>query len=167
MWMVSCVIREGQGCRSAGEHDQGKGSFWAVESVGHDEQQRIVDYRCWRQAIGTGVQHRSTVVPPPKTGLDRQALRFCRREHCRSTLDRVLCKQGVDGSSPFVSTIGPVGRDMVRSQLDPELPLTDRRRSRALRSTPIPPATRSASAHCPSKLEPCQPANEPSLGRRG
>src|SRR5450631_4381399 len=34
MWMASCVIREGQGCRSAGEHDQGKGSFGAVESVG-------------------------------------------------------------------------------------------------------------------------------------
>src|SRR5450759_4871227 len=34
MWMASCVIREGQGCRSAGEHDQGEGSFGAVESVG-------------------------------------------------------------------------------------------------------------------------------------
>src|SRR5664279_1173413 len=34
MWMVSSVIREGQGCRSAGEHDQGEGSFGAVESVG-------------------------------------------------------------------------------------------------------------------------------------
>src|ERR1035437_7699286 len=34
MWMASCVIWEGQGCRSVGEHDQGKGSFGAVESVG-------------------------------------------------------------------------------------------------------------------------------------
>src|SRR5450830_1192134 len=34
MWVALFVVREGQGCWSAGEHDEGEGGLGGVEAVG-------------------------------------------------------------------------------------------------------------------------------------
>src|ERR1035437_891824 len=79
MWMASCVIWEGQGCRSVGEHDQGEGSFGAVESVGPPGHRADLVIESFMAAVRELPFDRGTdavlVLADPRGGLDEVGAR--------------------------------------------------------------------------------------------
>src|SRR5450756_536855 len=103
MWMAYCVIREGQGCRSAVEHVQGDGSFGAVESVGPPGHRAVLVIEAFMAAVRE---------LPFDRGTDAVLVLADRR----GGLDEVGDPAALGPRTPAVDQIHDVGRGQVASK---------------------------------------------------